>query len=297
MAMPAAKGLFHKAIVQSGSLLDVGETARSHQLAEAVMKALGLGPGDVGKLAQASATELVNAGVAAGKTMPKPPPGKVNLLWGPTMDGRTIPDSTWAKGAPALSADVPMIIGSNLNEFPPSLGNPALEDMGEDQARGMARAVANASPAAWDAYRAAHPKAKPVEIVSMLISNLFRIPAVAQAQRKAAQDRGKAWLYRFDYNSGVLDGRARAFHCAELAYCFDNVDRCLNATTGSPEARALAGRMADAWLAFAKTGDPNHKALPHWPAVSGSATPNMLFDAVCRVAEDPDAKERAALAG
>jgi len=297
MAMPAAKGLFHKAIVQSGSLLEVSDTARSHQLAEAVMKALGLGPGDFGKLAQVSATELVNAGVTAGKTMPKPPPGKVNLLWGPTMDGHAIPDSTWGKGAPALSADVPMIIGSNLNEFPASLGNPAAEDMGEDQAKGMARAVANASPAAWDAYRAAHPKAKPVEIVSMLISNLFRIPAVAQAKLKAAQGRGKAWLYRFDYNSGVLDGRARAFHCAELAYCFDNVDRCLNATTGSPEARALAGRMADAWLAFAKTGDPNHRALPHWPPVSGGATPNMLFDAVCRVAEDPDAKERAALAG
>jgi para-nitrobenzyl esterase len=120
---------------------------------------------------------------------------------------------------------------------------------------------------------------------------------VQQAQRKAALDRGKAWLYRFDFNSGVLDGRARAFHCAELAFVFDNIDRCLNHTGGTPQARALAAKMADAWLAFAHTGDPNHKGLPSWPAVSPGATPNMLFDAACRVVADPDAKELATLAG
>ena len=130
------------------------------------------------------------------------------------------------------------------------------------------------------------------------MSARFRIPAVTQAQRKAAQGGGKTWLYRFDYNPvSVLDGRVRAFHCAELAYCFDNVDRCLNATGGTPEARALAGRVADAWIAFARRGDPNHEGLPAWPAVGGGKIPNMLLDATCRVVEDPDAKERAALAG
>jgi para-nitrobenzyl esterase len=87
----------------------------------------------------------------------------------------------------------------------------------------------------------------------------------------------------------------RAFHCAEMAYAFDNVDRCLNATGGTAEARALSARMADAWIAFARTGNPNHKGLPNWPAVSASATPNMLFDAVCGVKDDPDRAERAAL--
>jgi para-nitrobenzyl esterase len=295
MAMPSAKGRFHKAIVQSGSLLQIGEPARSQRLAEAVLKALELGPSDLAKLAEVPAADLVKAGEAARKAMPKPGPNTVNLHWQPTVDGVAIPAQGWSNGAPALSAHVPLLVGSTLNEYSPSLGNPGLEDAGEDQARAMAK-VAGAPDGAWDAFRAAHPQARPVEVLSRLVSGRFRAPAVVQAQQKAAQGAAAAWLYRFDYNpASVLDGRVRAFHCAELAYCFDNVDRCLNATGGTAEARTLAARMADAWIAFARTGDPNHKGLPRWPPVGAGATPNMLFDATCRVVDDPDAKERAAL--
>ena len=294
MAMPAAKGLFQKAIVQSGSLLEIGDTTRSQRLAEVMLKLLGLGKGELDKLAAVPASDLIKAGEAARKDMPNPPAGRINLHWQPTVDGGAIPGPMWPT-ALAQSPHIPMIIGSNLNEYSPSLGNPGLETLGEDQAKGMAKAAGGATPAIWDAFRAAHPKAKPVEVLSMLVSSRFRAPAVIQAQRKAAQGAAPAWLYRFDYNPPVLDGRARAYHCAELAYCFDNVDRCLNATGGGAEARALAGRMADAWIAFAHTGDPNHKALPRWPAVGRTSTPNMLFDATCRVVEDPDAKERAAM--
>ena len=288
MGMPAARGLFHKAIVESGSQLAVAEPEFSHRLAEETLKAAG---GDLGKLQALSAGALVDAGVAAIKATPRPA-GVFNLGWGPVRDGRAIPAQTWTPAAPAQSAGIPMIIGSNLNELSPSLSNAALEDM--DEAR--AKAMAGPRAGAWDAFRAADPAAKPVEIVSRLSSMLFRIPAVDQAQRKAGQGGAPAFLYRFDYNpKTVLDGRVRAFHCAEMAYCYDNVDRCLNATGGTAEARALSAKMADAWLAFMRSGDPNHPGLPHWPAVSKTATPNMLFDVVCRVVPDPDKVERAAL--
>jgi para-nitrobenzyl esterase len=296
MAMPSARGLFHKAIVHSGSQIAVGEAAHSRRLAQAVLKALDIGERDLAKLAGVPAPALVAAGVAAGRTLPKPPPGQLSLLWGPVLDGVAIPAQTWTPAAPALSAAVPMIVGTNLNEYSPSLGNPALEGIGEDQAKGMAIAIAGQTPAAWVAFRAADPGAKPVEILSRIVSAQFRVPAVTQAQRKAQQGGAPAWLYRFDYNpETLLDGRVRAFHCAELAYAFDNDDRCLNATGGTDEARALAARMSDAWIAFAHTGDPNHKGLPRWPPVGGGAVPNMLFDAVPTVKDDPDRAQRAAL--
>ena len=280
MAMPAARGLFHKAIVHSGSQIAVADTGRTHQLAEAVLKALNIDKGDLAKLAAVPAIELVGAGEAARKVMPKQPAGTLNLLWGPVLDGSVIPAQTWTPAAPALSANVPMIVGSNLNEYSPSLGNAGLEDIGEEQAMGMAMTIGGRPASAWAAVRAADPKAKPVEILSRIVSMQFRVPAVTQAKRKAAQGGAPAWLYRFDYNPRtVLDGRVRAFHCAELAYAFDNVDRCLNSTGGTAEARALAAQMSDAWIAFARTGDPNHKGLPAWPPVSTSAAPNMLFDA------------------
>lgn len=296
MAMPSAKGLFHKAIVESGSLLNVGDTGYTRRLAEAVLKGLEIAPGDLEKLATVPPMALVAAGDKAKAAMPKAPKGTINLGWAPVADGHAIPGPTWANGAPALSAQVPMIIGTNLNELSPSLGNPSVEAIDEARAKSTAIGMSGASAAVWDAWRAADPKAKPVEILSRIVSAQFRAPAVVQAQVRARQGAAAAYLYRFDYNpTSVLDGRVRAFHCAEMAYAFDNVDRCLNATGGTAEARALSARMADAWIAFARTGNPNHKGLPHWPAVSAGATPNMLFDAVCTVKDDPDRALLAAL--
>jgi para-nitrobenzyl esterase len=297
MAMPSAKGLFHKAIVESGSLLNVGDTGYTRRLAEATLKTLDLAPGDLDKLASVPAAVLVAAGDKAKNAMPKAPAGTINLGWAPVVDGHAIPTQTWAAGAPAQSAAIPMIIGSNRNELSPSLSNAALEAMNEAQGQKAATGgIAGAPAGAWAAFRAADPQAKPVEIMSRIISSLFRVPAVAQAEAKARQGGAPAFLYRFDYNPRtVLDGRVRAFHCAEMAYAFDNVDRCLNATGGTAEARALSARMADAWIAFARSGDPNHKGLPRWPPVSTTAIPNMLFDAVCTVRDDPDRAERAAL--
>jgi para-nitrobenzyl esterase len=296
MGMPSAKSLFHKAIVESGSLLKINDPARSQALAAAVLKRLGLGAGEVAKLQALPAAELVRAGEAAKQDLPKAPPGEIDLVWQPVVDGRVIPTQPWGPAAPGLSAHVPLMVGTNLNEYSPSLGNPVLEAMGEAQAQAMARAIGGASAEAWAAFRKAHLGAKPVEVLSMLVSAGFRLPAVRQARMKAAQGGAGVWIYRFDYNPReLLDGRVRAFHCAEMAYAFDNVDRCLNATGGAPEARKLAEVMSGAWLAFARAGDPNHAGLPRWPAATPTATPNMLFDRTCRVVDDPDEAELAAL--
>ncbi|HEV2531813.1 carboxylesterase/lipase family protein [Phenylobacterium sp.] len=285
MGMPLAKGLFHKAIVESGSLLKIATPERSRRMSAALLRRLDLGPGDLSKLSDVSAAALIRAGEAAKLDMPKPPAGEINLLWGPTVDGQAIPVQPWGTEAPAQSAQVPLLVGSNLNEYSPSLGNPALEDLTEDRAKAMAKSIGGASDDAWAAMRRVHPDLKPVEVLSRLVSNQFRYPCYQQARTKGRQAGAGTWLYRFDYNPAtVLDGRVRAFHCAEMAYALDNVDRCLNATGGTAEARTLAAKMSGAWLAFAHTGNPNHAGLPHWPAVTEAPeTPNMAFDKVCRV--------------
>jgi para-nitrobenzyl esterase len=283
MAMPAAKGLFHKAVVESGSFTRVSSAGHSQDFAAAVLKRLNLGPSDLARLQEVPAAALVRAGDAAKADMPKTPPGEIALTWGPTVDGRTVPGNAWGAGAPAISAHVPLLLGSNLNEYSPSLGNPPLEDLTEDRAQAMAKSQ-GVRDAAWAALRAAKPRAKPVERLSELVSHLFRNLCLAQASAKAGQRGAGVWLYRFDYNPlTVLDGRVRAFHCAEMAYALDNVDRCLNAIGGTTEARALAAKMSGAWLAFARTGNPNHPGLPHWPPVTATTVPNMVFDRACRV--------------
>jgi para-nitrobenzyl esterase len=281
MAMPAAKGLFHKAVVESGSFTQVASPGHSQDFAAAVLKRLGLG--DIAKLQDVPAAALVRAGDAAKADMPKAPAGEITSSWGPTADGRTLAGNAWAAGAPAIAAQIPLLVGSNLNEYSPSLGNPALEAVTEARAKAMA-ALQGLGEAAWAALRSRKPQAKPVELLSELVSRRFRNPCLAQAAAKAGQGGAGVWLYRFDYNpETVLDGRVRAFHCAEMAYALDNVDRCLNATGGTDEARALAAKMSGAWLAFARTGNPNHPGLPHWPPVTATVVPNMVFDRVCRV--------------
>ena len=97
-----------------------------------------------------------------------------------------------------------------------------------------------------------------------------------QAQLQAAN--APAYLYWFAWKTPVLDGTPLAYHCSELAFAFDNIDRCANSTGGTQEARELAAKVSQAWIQFARTGNPNHSELPRWPPVSASALPTMIFD-------------------
>jgi para-nitrobenzyl esterase len=125
-----------------------------------------------------------------------------------------------------------------------------------------------------------------------------RRSAVTQAIAKARHSRAPAYLYWFSWQTPVLDGRPRAFHCLDIPFLFANTDRCASMTGGGERAAALSRRMADALLAFARTGDPNHSGLPVWRPVAdaGADLPTMIFDDRPRVELDPDAAERAVLA-
>lgn len=140
-----------------------------------------------------------------------------------------------------------------------------------------------------------HPKARPFELYSIIMASSVLGNAVKQAGLKAALGKAPAYLYWFTWQTPVLDGRPMAFHCAELSFCFDNTDRCEAMTGGGERARALGARMSDAWIAFARKGDPNHPSLPRWAPYAARSGQTMIFDDRCELKNDPDGAERRVL--
>jgi para-nitrobenzyl esterase len=305
-SMPMAKGLFHRAVVQSGSTLRLGDPELAAKIAAATISELGITKATIDKIQTTPYTALLDAQAAALKKLqPTPPAGGIGMPmvrgaaprmgFGPVVDGKIVTRHPFDPDAPAESASVPMLIGTVLNESSPSMVNPALESMTEDDMRKRAaERYKDKAGMVVDAYRKAYPDVKPVELLSRMMS--VRTNAVTQAELKAAQKSAPAYMYLFAWQTPVLDGRPRAFHCSEIPFVFANSDVSSFATGGTAEARQLAGKVSDAWISFAKKGDPNHSGLPHWPAYSADAGPVMVFDKTCEVKNDPDRELRKVVA-
>jgi para-nitrobenzyl esterase len=300
MAMPSAKGLFHRAVVESGSSLRQASPEDSRKLAAAMLAELNLKPSQVGELQKVPVARLFEASASALKKLAPPQQrpalamGLPRIGWGPVVDGTVLPRHAFDPDGPPISAQVPMMIGTVMNERSPSMTDEKLESMTEEEMKKqVADRYGEKSGRIVDAYRTAHPAAKPVEILSLISSP--RSNAVKQAERKAAQNAAPAYVYWFGWKTPVLDGRPRAFHCSELAFVFYNTDLCAQSTGGGSEARELAARVSDAWINFARNGDPNHAGLPKWPAFTTAKGETMIFDSKCEVKDDPDRRERQVL--
>ncbi|MGC9946935.1 MAG: carboxylesterase family protein [Bryobacteraceae bacterium] len=300
MAMPSAKGLFHRAAIQSGSMLRVAESADTAKLAAAVLQELSISKADVAQIQDVPVERLLGAALAAQHKLSPPPSGPPDfrrmarsLGWSPCVDGADIPAQTFDPRAPEISADVPLVVGTVLNEFVNGIDHPDAFSLtaGQLSARIAERYPGKAAEIV-DAVRQTHPRARPFELYSIVMASSVRGNAVKQAALKAAQGKAPAYLYWFTWQTPVLDARPMAFHCAELSFCFDNTDRCETMTGGGPRARALGAKMSDAWIAFARTGDPNHAGLPKWSACDAGNVQTMIFDDRCEVQNDPDGAAR-----
>lgn len=300
MAMPSAKGLFHRAITQSGSMLRARTPEKSAELTAAVLKELGLNGSRVSELNDIPFAKLIEVGAEVTRRPPAGPPDVRKMAealgWGPVVDGQVLPQHPFDPGAPAISAQVPLMVGTVLNEFLTATGHPEYEAMDYTKVGKRVREVhGDQSEQIIQAFRKAHPNDKPFDILSLIMAARVRQGAVTQAERKAAQGAAPAYLYWFTRKSPVLDGRVRALHCMELPFCFDNIARCGNMTGGGPEAQKLADQVSDAWVNFARKGNPNHGGLPNWPAFTAEKCPTMIFDTPCSVKDNPDTEERRAI--
>ena len=298
MAMPAAKGLFHRAIIESGPTVKAVTPEFSQRIARAVLAELGLSESQVRELQNVSADRLSGAAVEALKKVNGNPPSLRNgtgwetrLAWGPVVDGHTFPTHPFDPGAPAVSADVPLITGTSLNESVNGIDNPHANEMTvEEMNRRVREDYGSQSEAIIAAYREDYPNASPFEFYATISTASWRIPQFQQASRKAALGAAPAYAYIYSWRTPILDNRPGSFHAAEIPFVFDNGELLDHYSAGDPAAYALNKQMSTAWVSFARTGNPNHSGMPHWPAYTADKHATMYFNAPCEVRNDPEAK-------
>jgi len=293
MAMPAAKGLFHRAIVQSGPFLKSLSPDYSGRLAELVVAELSLSKSQVRELQLIPVDRLSGAAAEAMKKMPRPKSSLRRVYgeydWGPTVDGRILRCHPFDPGAPQISADVPLLTGTNLHEGVSGLDRPEANAMRvEELNRLVKEEFGEGRQAIIDAYRRDYPKATPFDLYAIIAAASFRRPAFEQAIRKATLGSAPAYSYIYSWRTPVLDNRPGSFHACEIAFTFDNAEICDHYSGGTPEAFVLSKQISTAWVNFARTGNPNHDGLPHWPTYTAEHQATMYFNTPCEVRNDPE---------
>ena len=288
MGMPAAKGLFHRAIVQSGAHLTGLGKDEATENARLVMKALDLAPGDVAKLQAAPIDDLLSAVIKAQRTT-----GRTPASYSPVLDGRILPAHPWLDGAPAISANVPVMIGSTRTETTLLVGaaDPSTFDLDATSLRTKLAGWLKGADmeAVIAAFQTADPKATPSDLFFAITTDIrVRKQSWTLADRKAAQGKAPVWMYELHFDQSA---RMRSPHAMDVPLVFDNPPA--GAVAGTVE---VAAAMASSWIAFARTGNPNNAAVPKWPAYTAADHTAMLFEPKPRLAHHWRDDERAALA-
>lgn len=287
LATPAARGLFHKAVIESGSQLAVMTREQANEVTEAAFAALGGGKFSEARLRALSPDELRQA----ARTVESENPG---LPFQPVVDGRFIPQQTWKGGAPAGSRGIPMMIGTNSHEtavFLPGMTDQIDTDTELKQrvtASGMAPALSDAEFAELLAgYRRALPSATRLELLVAMTTDLWMWhSALVQAELKQSSP-GPVYFYEFAWRTPCF-GSSWAVHAGELPFVFGNLtyptawdgtdsDAVRSADDPTGQRFALADQMMHAWGAFARSGNPSTTALT-WPEYDTRTRPTMVFD-------------------
>jgi para-nitrobenzyl esterase len=286
LAMPGAKGLFHRAIIQSGSNLKGVSKEDAAKSAHTLMAKLTV------KTAEDLQKIPMDQLIAATS-------GTQGLRLAPVLDAWSLPRDPFSPDAPAVSADVPLLIGSTETEvtFFPGTGMEPIDDAALLlRVKAAARTDDAQAKHLIDLYRKGRPGVTNID-VALIVESDTRVRAgiTTVAELKAARP-APVYLDYFTWRSPVRDGKLKAFHTLEIPFVTGNVDNAQSMTGNGQDRYALEEKMSAAWAAFARSGNPNHKGLPTWPKFNPADRATMIFNNECKVVKDPNGEERKALA-
>ena len=272
MAMPVAKGLFHKAIVESGSTLRIASQETGTSEAKALLAKLGLRENQLEELHKLAPATLYATEVTVA----------------PVVDGQTIPEQIWDPKAPEVSAGIPMIIGNTKDESTLFSRDETLFGLDDAEIRDRLVQTGISGTDAGELitlYRYDYPKDTPSDRWFRIASDrALRRNVIRQAELKLEQARANVYVYQFVWNTPVGNGRMKAFHTAELPLAMRVVAHA--------EAEALSRQISGAWAAFARNGSPNQPGGGTWPAYTKATRETMIFDAAnSKVRKDPDSEQ------
>jgi para-nitrobenzyl esterase len=292
MAMEPARGLFHKAIIESGSGLDAPSRTEAIETGRGLLKNLGITEGDVKALMKADARTIFNA---QPKTPPTPtsPTGQLTVPVGgfvPCVDEITLKRKPFIPDAPAISADIPLMIGSNKDEM--AIFHGSDPKFGKYTDKEFIEHVKNVLPEKADelipALRSAFPDYSPTDLI--VATDSFKgyfIATAFQAERKAALAGAPVYVYLMEWETMADNRRLRAHHALDVPLVFNNVEATRSMVGEGPEPQRMADLMSSVWINFARTGNPNTAGLPKWPAYTPDKRSTMLFNIESHVVEKP----------
>jgi para-nitrobenzyl esterase len=295
LAMPSAKGLFHRATIESGVAIQLVSRDIAIRNAEQLLAKLGIRKTDVHDLQKLPVERIMAASFAVMREA-----GKIDQNvagFAPTVDGKILPQHPFHPTASPVSADVPVMIGCTRTEWTGLTTEAAAWRLDEDGMRERVKEMLGDHSAGMiDLYRKTTPNATPSDIFFLIASDYnYVAPTMKIAERRAALGKGPVYSYYFTWETPVQGGLLRTPHNMEIPFAFDNVQISANLTGGGAEAVALADKVSDAWIAFARTGDPNTPKLPHWPVFTPTDRATMVIDNASKVVNDPLRERRVAM--
>lgn len=288
MCMPAAKGLFHKAIIQSGTLLNEMTKEKSQALGLAVLKNLGLTPNDVDKLDTIPYLKLVKAGNDAIAKISGPwKPGSPAMFgFAPSADGVVLLQQPFSPGFAEISKDIPLMMGSTLNELMPTVYAEKTLTLKQAKQR-LTKQYGARTNQYIDLFAKTYPDYTPQDLLS--IDYMFRPYTIRTADARAKQANAPVYVYFLAWKSPVDSASKGSFHGLDIPLAFHNVDLRPDWTGNSQQAWKLADKMSAAWLNFVKTANPNAKGvLPAWKPYTSDNGETMYFDNECRIVHNHD---------